>query len=209
MIFVTTAKISPAARDEAIAYILNTFNWELELYGLERLRVMLEAQYPQVKWNHPAIFPHDFLKYQENSVQSTARKKYIELVAAVEDVAFADWLARRLSVEGYAVYSQNLPDFIIESEAEILTTQTILIGSVGGLSDPNFLLSIGQRVMDGNSVLLNMDTGAINFPLVLERIPRFEFTHHWISGFKKLLLFLEEKGVPKEEIDGKSTADKN
>ncbi len=41
LVFLCTAHFTATERDEAHAYTKNTFGWEFELYGLERLRVLL------------------------------------------------------------------------------------------------------------------------------------------------------------------------
>jgi hypothetical protein len=49
LVFVTTAEIAPGERDEAIGFINEQYKWPLELYSLERLRNLLDVQFPSVK----------------------------------------------------------------------------------------------------------------------------------------------------------------
>ena len=99
--FLTTARFTAGERDEAIASIHDEFGWELELYGVERLRVLLDVTHPQVKEAHPQIFPPEFLRLQSRT--STTRE-HLFISYAVEDIAFAEWLTRRLTAEGCRVW---------------------------------------------------------------------------------------------------------
>src|SRR5687768_7417627 len=55
LVFITTSTLTSSARDEAIEFLGRTYSWHLELYGVERLRVML-AQAPDLMRLHPQIF---------------------------------------------------------------------------------------------------------------------------------------------------------
>src|SRR5215471_1372005 len=49
LVFISTAKFNVSERDEAVRFIRDEFGWTLDLYGLERLRVLLESTHPQVR----------------------------------------------------------------------------------------------------------------------------------------------------------------
>jgi len=61
--FLSTADFTASERDEAVASVKREFGWELELYGLERLRVLVAAAPPQLIQNHPQIFPPAFFPH--------------------------------------------------------------------------------------------------------------------------------------------------
>jgi hypothetical protein len=56
MVFVTPSRVTASERDIAKAQIESGFGWELEIYGLERLRVQLDGDSKHIKQNHPQIF---------------------------------------------------------------------------------------------------------------------------------------------------------
>lgn len=56
LVFLCTASFSAQQRDDAIAFVRDTFGWPLDLYGLERLRVLLATRHRHVLANHPQIF---------------------------------------------------------------------------------------------------------------------------------------------------------
>jgi hypothetical protein len=64
LVFITTAKFTAGERDRAIKDIRDKFAWNLQLFGAERLRILLEAKHPKVKVKYPQIFPPDFLNNQ-------------------------------------------------------------------------------------------------------------------------------------------------
>ncbi len=64
VVFITTAKFTAGERDKAIQDIRDKFGWNLQLFGSERLRVLLETKHPKVKLNYPQIFTPDFLNNQ-------------------------------------------------------------------------------------------------------------------------------------------------
>jgi len=64
LVFITTAKFTAEERDRAIKDIRDKFGWKLQLFGAERLRVLLETKHPEVKVNYPQIFPPHFLNNQ-------------------------------------------------------------------------------------------------------------------------------------------------
>ena len=79
LVFITTARFTPGERDEAIRRIRDDFDWKLELFGAERLRILLDTQHPQVKSLHPQIFPPEFLAYQSRIEASAERLSLIHI----------------------------------------------------------------------------------------------------------------------------------
>ena len=72
-VFITTAKVTAPQRDEAVAYIQNEFGWQLKLYDVERLRILLDVHHPRIKKLHPSIFRPEFLTIQDQIGTSTKR----------------------------------------------------------------------------------------------------------------------------------------
>lgn len=60
LIFVTTSQPTTGERDKAIANIWNKYGWRLDIYGLERLRVLLDVKHPTIRSRYPQIFPPAF-----------------------------------------------------------------------------------------------------------------------------------------------------
>lgn len=66
LVFITTSRFSANARDQAVKEIEEDFGWNLKLYGVERLRILLETSHPEIRKNHPQIFPPEFLQLEAN-----------------------------------------------------------------------------------------------------------------------------------------------
>jgi hypothetical protein len=71
LVFVCTGSFSPRERDEAIGMIRDKFGWSLELYGLERLRVLLQSVHNDLVPKHPQIFS---LMHGQNPTGNAALK---------------------------------------------------------------------------------------------------------------------------------------
>ena len=56
VVFACTASITSSQRDSAIAKVKNDFGWDLELFGIDRLRVRLVGDLRDLIAQHPAIF---------------------------------------------------------------------------------------------------------------------------------------------------------
>ncbi len=214
LVFVTTARFTPSERDEAINTIKNDSGWSLELYGLERLRVLLDTSHPDIKRLHPQIFPSPFLNVDESgkSVQD-----HLFISFAPEDKALATWLTQKLTAEGYAVWcesflllgGENYPkdvDLAIKeqtfrflalySRASInnaeVTRQRAVASSASSIDD--FLIPLN---VDGiKSGELDRKTGQLQFI-------NFE---NWADGLDQLLNKLEKVACPKQLGNGKTIA---
>jgi hypothetical protein len=53
--FLCTADFTATERDNAVQFVLDSFGWKLDLYGLERLRILLAADQTAIA-QHPQIF---------------------------------------------------------------------------------------------------------------------------------------------------------
>src|SRR6185295_11556329 len=97
--FLCTADYTSAKRDEAIAFVERSFGWKLDLFGLERLRILLATVHPNVIANHPSIFCPPFFA-QAGGLTIVSSPDYLIVDYADSDEALAVWIARRLMLEG-------------------------------------------------------------------------------------------------------------
>jgi len=216
--FVTTAEIAPGERDEAIGFINEQYKWPLELYSLERLRNLLDVQFPSVKAIHPQIFPPEFLAI-EAQMKRTEQRDHILISYAPEDTVLAEWLARKLTAEGYLVWcerfkslgGENYPDDVDDAIQRrvfcviALYSQTSLNNSdvtrqrsiAFGISKqiPNFLIAL--RIDQLPVEKLDQATRQLVF---------VQFETNWAEGLRSLLGKLEAVSCPKLLPNGKSVA---
>ncbi len=218
LVFVTTAEITSGERDEAIESINEQYKWTLELYSLERLRNLLDTQFPHIKSNHPQIFPPEFLAIQAH-MKRVEQRDHIFISYTPEDVALAEWLARKLTAEGYLVWcerftylgGENYPDDV-DDAIQRQVSRVIALYSQMSLSNPD--------VMRQRAIAFGLGKQIPNFLIALriEQIPVekmdqatrqlvfIPFETNWAEGLKLLLGKLEAVGCPKSLSNGKGVA---
>ncbi|MFO7918796.1 MAG: TIR domain-containing protein [Anaerolineae bacterium] len=219
LVFSTTAVFSAGERDEAIELTKDEFGWELELYGIERLRVLLDAQYPHLKHSHPHIFPTQLLALQSRS-QSLSDQDHLFISYASEDSVLAGWLAQRLTAEGYRVWCEQFdllggetyPDDIDEAIRN-QTFRVLALYSQASLKRPEIAR---QRAL-ALSIASERDNDFL-IPLQLEEIPPdhldqvtrrlnfIPFEDNWAKGLGQLLNKLQSIDCPKPVYNGKNIA---
>ena len=219
LVFITTSDFSSGERDEAINTIKNDYGWKLDLYGCERLRMLLDVKHPQIKNIHPQIFPPEFLQAQEN-IQQVSYGEYLFISSVIEDSPFSDWLIRKLTAAGYAVWHERLNllggeiypndvDEVIKNKTfrmialysnnslqnlEVMRQRTLAL-SIGREQKANFVIPINVDGIDFNQ--LDNVTKLLNF------IP---FESNWAFGLQQLLKKLESINCPQPLADGRSSA---
>lgn len=219
LVFLTTARPSAGERDEAVAFIANQYGWKLELYGVERLRVQIDVHHPDLRALHPQIFPPQFYPAQSASVTQPVAD-HLLISAAPQDRAFADWLTKRLTAEGYRVWWEGLALLGGESYPDDIDTairehsyRVLGLYSQASLSDPEVMrqrtlaLTVGRERKAEFLIPLNVDGVQ---PQQLDRVTStltfIPFQVNWATGLKQLLQKLEATGCPKPVLTGRSVA---
>ena len=218
-IFITTAKFTAHQRDEAVAYIKNEFGWQLELFGVERLRILLDVKHPQIKKLHPGIFSPEFLAIQGHIDTSTDRD-HLFISSVAQDSVFADWLTRKLTAEGYLVWSERFkllggetyPDDIDEA-IKNRTFRFISLYSRASLKNHEVMrqrsiaLNIANERKQDFLIPLNVDGVDQRQLDHVTRILKFiPFQYNWADGLKQLLKKLESIDCPRSLPNGKHIA---
>jgi hypothetical protein len=218
MVFLSTAQFSASERDQAVSDIHDTYGWQLDLYGAERLRILLDTQHPQIKLRHPSIFPPDFLTAEVRSDNSQRNHLFVSF--SPQDHALADWLTRRLTAEGYQVWcerfrllgGENYPQNVDEAIREH-AFRVIALYSRASLREPevmrqrNLALAISEERHSDFLIPLNIDGVT---PNLLDRVTAslnfIPFEINWATGLRQLLKKLESVGCPKVLTSGKRAA---
>ena len=219
LVFVTTADFTASERDEAVGFVGDEFGWELDLYGIERLRVLLDAQYPHVKLEHPQIFPSQILALQSKADTSIVQD-HLFISYAPEDSIFATWLTQRLTAEGYRVWCEQFkllggetyPDDIDEAIRKN-TFRVVALYSNASLAKPEIMrqralaLSIAAERQNDFLIPLQLDGISLDqLDRVTSSLKFISFEENWARGLKQLLAKLESIDCPKPVYDGKSIA---
>ncbi|MCE2416622.1 toll/interleukin-1 receptor domain-containing protein [Candidatus Poribacteria bacterium] len=191
----------------------------MELFGVERLQVLLDVRHQQIKKLHPSIFPPEFLAIQ-NHVDTSKKRDHLFISSVDEDGAFADWLTRKLTTEGYLVWSERFkllggeayPDDI-DDTIKNRTFRFISLYSRVSLKYPEvgrqraLALNIGnERKQD---FLIPLDVDGVS-PAQLDHVTRalnfITFKDNWAVGLEQLLKKLESIDCPRSLPNGKRIA---
>ena len=111
LVFAFVIQPTPNERDAAIEEVKKTFGWDLELYGLERIRVQLSGRSNHLLSAYPAIFSPRFFNTVAGEFLEKEQRDLILVDHVDADFAFASWLARRLEISGYNVCCTGLAPF--------------------------------------------------------------------------------------------------
>ncbi|HEY9630835.1 MAG TPA: toll/interleukin-1 receptor domain-containing protein [Coleofasciculaceae cyanobacterium] len=206
--FCTTAEFTAGQRDEAIASIKKQYGWDLELFGLERFRILLDVKHPEIRANHPHLFPPAI--YIASEKLGEVKGKYLYINSALEDVVFAKWLAQKLTAEGYQTWSEHFDLLGGEDESEDIqsiiknhTFRVISCYSRASLTNPDILvsralaLSIGKERKEDFLIPLRIDSFDSNQLDTLTRSLKFiSFESSWAEGLRQLLSKLKTLDYP-------------
>ncbi len=219
LVFITTANITPNARDQVVKVIKEDFGWDLKLYGVERLRVLLEATHPNVRQNHKQIFPPLILQH-EKSYQMTERE-HVCIIYSQEDAIFTGWLSQKLILQGYRVWcdltnhlsNENFTDDIdiaIDKQSAFVfsvlshssledmehTRQRSLALRIAKEQNREFLIAIK---LDDNLPTKKLDTGT-------KALKPIDFSFNWGEGLDNLQQRMRKLNIPQPLLNGKSLA---
>src|SRR5262249_25245416 len=144
LVFLSTSRFTPSERDEAVASIARRFGWELDLFGLERMGVMLRTTHKSVVASHPQIFCPPFFP-AAGGLSLSPSHDHVVVDHVDADSHVAHWLARRLSLLGYRVWCRGLaplagtsPDATIRALIRTRAFRYVCIWSQSSLDDPDF-----------------------------------------------------------------------
>lgn len=219
LVFATNADFTAGERDEAVSFIRDSYGWELEIYGLERLRVMLDAQFPQLKASHPQIFPTQFLAGNV-SLPETEQRDHLFISYTPTDTILAEWLTRKLTAEGYLVWcerfkllgGESYPDDV-DRMIQTRACRVIALYSQASLKNPDVVRQCALALGISRSQIQNF-----LIPLHTEQIPAEQldqatralifvpFETNWAQGLQLLLKKLDELSCPKPLPNGQRIA---
>lgn len=219
LVFITTADITASERDQAVLQIKNDFGWKLDLFGLERLRILLEVTHPELRKQHPQIFPPEFIKLQELGKDDRGRN-HILIIYDPKDRVLAEWMTRKLTSAGYLVWCESFkllggdkfPDDVYDA-IENRAFRVLSLYSNQSLNNPEL---IRQRVLASRvskdlapDFLIPIDVDGIS-PAQLDHpsqnLTFIPFQNSWAKGLQQLLDKLADIDCPKDLPEGPGVA---
>lgn len=203
LVFVCTSTLSGHEKDEAQAFAQQRFGWTLEVYELERLRILLAGELRHLVAQHPAIFcPPWFPQRGGLSLAASADTLVIDHLPA--DHALATWLDRRLSLAGFQTWCHGTAPLAGEdADASVRllidrrALQYLPVLSRDSLADRDFMDRCGAAgARDG--LIFPCWSESVADLLQQSRVGRLEparFHEGWAAGLQDLLKGLQSRGI--------------
>lgn len=131
------------------------------------------------------------------------------------NAAFVDWLAMRLTAEGYKVWVdrhklQGGQNWVNEIDNAIKTQSCRLFGVVSSASlarpapqgEWQLAMSLSKQLPNFFMPLLLEPLNSTQLPFNLQVTQYTPFHEGWATGLRQLLKYLCEQGVPKDQVAG-------
>ncbi|PIQ25557.1 hypothetical protein COW36_21170 [bacterium (Candidatus Blackallbacteria) CG17_big_fil_post_rev_8_21_14_2_50_48_46] len=213
LVFLTTSKVQSEKFDSQKKFISDEYGFELDIFDIERLRLLVINKYPDIREEFPQIFNPLFLEIEKEFVKRET-KKYISIIYSHENKIFADWISNKLLSLNYFAKAFAVPETNqeIKSVNNFLRTETFLcIPIVSDLmqSDANFIRILA--VIDSfnethkNKFILYLKKTNLNSNINLNN-QVISFPDNWQLGLQILVDALQKNFCPKDNIVGPNTA---
>lgn len=216
-VFLCTARFSPNERDEAITYLRNKYSWECELYGLERLRVLLATTHKDVVAHHPQIFCSPFFSVGGGLSLAPCHDQIV-IDNLDSDTPLALWIARRLTLSGYHVWCRQFAPLagnsISDTVKSLIRTRAfryLPVLSPAAVNCPDLAARRNAAHAAGEerkvALVLPIYADEIDVHRLEHDTQRLEAAHFetsWAEGLRQLLAALEAAQCPKH-ADGASS----
>lgn len=216
LVFVCNSTLSAGNKDKAKSDTVENYGFTLEIYDLERIRVLLSGNLRYLIANHPSIFAPPWFQMKGGLSVAEARDTLlIDHIAA--DHATATWLARKLSLGGYKIWCYGTAplagenaDSTVRTLIENRAVQYLPILSLEALSEPEFTSRCGAA-LSKNDFLLPCWAANLNEVASTSKLFQYEaarFDTSWTTGLNAVLRRLQSKGIAAdlESDQGKSIA---
>jgi len=216
LVFLSTAIFTASERDQAVADIRSKYGWELDLYGLERLRVLLAGPCRHVLAGHPQIFTPPFFP-QAGGLSLVEARDHLIIDHAESDESLAVWLTRRLRLAGYKVWSRTLAPIAgasaDETVAKLLQTRAAVYLPI---LSPTALQqeSLNERRVVAVGSLPGRVVPLVAEPVSIGRLDRksreiehVQFVGGWANGLSRLHDVIASRGVQRSTSESRLVLD--
>lgn len=216
LVFVCTSTLSTGDKDKAKCSTVEDYDFTLEIYDLERIRILLSGNLRHLIANHPSIFTPPWFPMKGGLSVAEARDTLL-IDHIVADHAIATWLARKLSLEGYKTWCYGTAPLAGENADSTVRTliqnraiQYLPILSRKALGELNFTNRCGAALSKEEFLLPcwadNLDELASTSKLLQYEAARFNTS--WSTGLNAVLRRLQSNGISAnlESAQGKAIA---
>jgi hypothetical protein len=143
LVFLCNERFTAGERDKAIKDVWDTYRWQLDLYGAERLRLLLQTRHRRLIGQYPQIFTPAFFPPIIAGIDPTAQD-FVFVDYADDDAVLGTWIARRLLAAGYRSWCRHLSLLPGDRAAEVMdgvirnhACRVIALYSDASLRDPD------------------------------------------------------------------------
>jgi TIR domain len=220
LVYLSTYDYSATERDKAIKFIKEIYGWELDPFGMERLRLLFAARHRHLIGRHSQIFTPAFFLYAPGTELDSGECDLLFVSYAPVDQSLALWLSRRLLAEGYRIWCEGLSLLggvkkaeVIEQTIRARTFRLLALYSSASLSAPDIVL---QRSL-AHSIAAERGTEFL-IPIAVEPLDEsaldwktrglsfIPFDQGWAEGLRQLLRKLLASDCPRPIDDGRGVA---
>jgi len=202
-VFVCTEALSASDKDFAHKFVAEKYNWTLDLFDLERLRVQIVGPQSHLIAQHPSIFAPPF--FPQRGGQSISESRDTLLIDHADaDHAVATWLARRLSLAGFRTWCQGIAPLAGENTDEtvrkLLETRAchyLPVVSTSSLSDSDFLERCTIAATKEGFVLpcSLIDDSDARMPSRVVKLVPADLKTSWNIGLNQVVARLDALGI--------------
>lgn len=206
IVFVSTQAITTPQKDNMRREIQEHYDWSVEFYDIERIRLLLTGPLTALVGKHPAIFVSPWFERRGGEVVTHEQRDLILIDHIADDHAFASWLFKRLSAAGYSVWCHGLAPLAGENaDASVRTlirqraARYLPVLSVQSMADPNLRSRMAiAGAVDGCTLPCWLsDLSECNFEWQLAEIVPARFDVSWASGLFALETQVMSAGIGK------------
>ena len=203
LVFVCNSTLSTDNKDKAKFDTVENYGFTLEIFDLERIRVLLSGNLRHLIANHPSIFTPPWFQMKGGLSIAMAQDTLL-IDHIVSDHAIATWLARKLSLGGYKTWCYGTAPLAGENADSTVRTlidnraiQYLPILSREALEEPNFISRCGAALSKDDFVLPcwldSLDNLVSTSKLFQYEAARFDTS--WPTGLNAVLSGLKSKGI--------------
>lgn len=203
VVFVCTSTLTGGQKDAAKSQVLDDYGWRLEIYDLERIRVLLATELRHLLAQHPSIFcPPWFPVRGGLSIAESNDTIIIDHVPA--DHALATWLSRKLSLGGFRTWCHGTAPLAGEdADASVRVlihnraAQYLPILSPTALADANLVGRCGAACerKDFVTPCWSNTIATASLSSALQSAVPARFDSAWTAGLKQVIDSLASRGV--------------
>lgn len=211
LVVLGTSYFTPTERDNAVRDVKNSYGWDLDLFGLERLGVMLRTTHEAVVAKHPHIFCPPFFP-AAGGLSLSPSHDHVVLDHVDADAHVAHWLARRLALLGYRVWCRGLApiagsssDGTVRALIQSRAFRYVCLWSAASVVDPDFssrrqLAQLVGQQRGGGSIIIPAQVGDFDKSRLdgdARTLEAARFDDSYARGLKQIEDALAAAGCPR------------